>query len=471
MVGGGVAGLTAAYLLAKEGKRVVVLDAKPLVASGETRVTTAHLAWYLDDSFTHLASVRGDGVATAAAASHRGAIDLIENIARAENIDCDFARVDGTLVPGADGPGALNEEDATLKRLGLEFARTRFAYPGGPAVDALRFPGHAQFHPIKYLAGLTAALRTLGAVVHTNTVVETVRGGEPCTVTTTHGHTVSAGAVVVATNNPFEAGTPMHNKVAAYTTYALAVEVPKGSFTAGLLWDTDDPYHYVRVHPGGDQDLLIAGGEDHKTGQAEDQPQRWDRLLAWTRERFPRAGAVRHHWSGQVFETPDGLGFIGLAPWNGPNVYTISGDSGMGLTHGTLGARLVADLALGRVNELADVYSPSRLVPGALRTLLGENLNMAAQFADWVTGGDVKRVDDIPPGQGAIVRSGLKKLAVYKDANGGVTTLSATCPHMGAVVRWNAGEGTWDCPCHGSRFRADGTCVHGPATFDLKNAE
>ena len=474
VVGGGIAGLTTAYLMAREGKRVVVLDAKPTLAAGETERTTAHLAWSLDDTFSHLASVRGDDVAKIAAASHKAAIDLIGEIVRTENIACDFARVDGYLFPGTDGPDILNNEEKTLTRLGLPFERTKFAFPGGQSMDCLRFPDHGQFHPIKYLAALVTAIRTHGGVIHTNTVVEKVRGGEPCTVTTTHGHTVSAGAVVIATNNPFEGGTILHTKVAAYITYAIAAEIPKGSVASVLYWDTEDPYHYVRFQPGdgaGNFDYLIVGGEDHKTGQADDQPQRWDRLEAWAKKRFPNMGAVRHHWSGQVFETPDGLALIGLAPWNGPHVFIITGDSGMGMTHGTLGARLVADLVMGRPNEWASVYSPSRMMPGALRTLLGENLNMAAQFTDWLTGGDVKSAHEIPSGHGAVVRSGLTKLAVYKDDQGKVTTLSAVCPHMGCIVRWNPGETTWDCPCHGSRFSATGTCLHGPSTSDLTKAE
>ncbi|HEX4610198.1 MAG TPA: FAD-dependent oxidoreductase [Urbifossiella sp.] len=474
VAGAGIAGLTTAYLLARDGKKVVVLDAKPELAAGESEHTTAHLAWYIDDTFARLASVRGDDVAKAAAASHRAAIELIDEIVRAERIACDFRRVDGRLVPGTDGPDTVNREETVLSRLGLPFERTTWAFPGGPPAACLRFPDHARFHPIKYLAALAAAVRARGGVIHADTVVEKVRGGEPATVATTRGHTVSAGAVVVATNNPFEGGTVLHTRVAAYTTYALAAEVPKGSVEDALCWDTEDPYHYVRIQPGGDGqavDDLIVGGEDHKTGQADDQPERWDRLAAWAMPRFPGLGPVRYRWSGQVFETADGLGLIGPAPWNGPNVYVITGDSGMGMTHGTLGARLVADLVLGRPNDLAAVYAPSRLTPAAARTLLGENLNLAGQYADWVTGGDVKSPAEIPPGQGAVVRSGLTKLAVYKDDRGAVTTLSAVCPHMGCLVRWNPGEKTWDCPCHGSRFSATGTCLHGPSTSDLKKAE
>ena len=472
VVGSGIAGLTAAYALAKEGKRVVVLDAKPAVTVGETAFTTAHLAWYLDDQFTHLASVRGDDVAKAAAASHRAAVDFIGETARAENIACDYERVTGHLFAGAEGADLLADEEKTMTRLGLPFERERVAFPGGRTADGLRFPDHARFHPLKYLRGVAAAVRARGGAIHTHTVVEKVRGGgDGCRVTTTHGHTVTAAAVVMATNNPFEGGTTLHNKVAAYTTYAVAVEIPQGAAPDGLYWDTEDPYHYVRLQPGDGVDYLIVGGEDHKTGQGDHQPERWDRLAAWTKVRYPAAGAVRHHWSGQVFETPDGLGLIGLAPWNGPNVYVVTGDSGMGMTHGTLGGRLVADLILGRPNDLAEVYAPSRLMPGAAKTLLKENVNVAAQYADWLTGGDVKTADEIPPGQGAVVRSGLTKLAVYKDDHGTVTTLSATCPHMGCVVRWNPGETTWDCPCHGSRFSATGTCLHGPSVSNLKKVE
>lgn len=474
VVGSGIAGLTTAYLLAKEGKRVIVLDAKPEIASGETAFTTAHLAWYLDDTFSHLASVRGDEVAKQAASSHKAAIDLIGEIVGTENISCDYKRVDAHLFPGADGPDTLNEEEKTLTRLGLPFTRTKLDFSGKQVVDCLRFADHGRFHPLKYLVGLAGAIRKHGGIIHTKTVVEKVRGGAPCKVTTTHGLTVSAGAVVIATNNPFEGGTTLHTKVAAYITYAFAAEIPKNSFNHGLCWDTEDPYHYVRAQEGEtgtSTDYLIVGGEDHKTGQAEDQPQRWDRLKAWASERFPNMGPVRYHWSGQVFETPDGLALMGLAPWNGPNVFIMTGDSGMGMTHGTLGARLVADLVQGRTNELAAVYSPSRMMPGALRTLLGENLNLAAQYTDWLTGGDVKSADEIPPGHGAVVRSGLTKLAMYKDNQGKVTTLSAVCPHLGGIVRWNPGEATWDCPCHGSRFNATGMCLHGPSTRDLKKSE
>ncbi len=467
VVGGGIAGLTTAYLLAGEGKSVAVLEARDRLAGGETELTTAHLAWAIDDRFSHVESVRGADAARLAAASHRGAIDFIEDTARRHAIDCDFRRVDGYLFPGTDGPDALRQEEETLRRLDLPFELVaRLPFASGPA---LRFPAHGQFHPLKYLTGVAREFRNRGGVVHTQTRVTNITAGEPAVVETEAGPKVTAGSVVVAANAPFGAGTTLHAKVAAYTTYAVAVPVPVGTLASGLYWDTEDPYHYVRVQPKDDRhEYLIVGGEDHKTGQADDQDQRWGRLEAWARKRVPGLGPATYRWSGQVFETPDGLGLIGRA---GENLCVVTGDSGMGLTHGTLGAQLVTNLVLGRPDERAGLYAPDRWMPAAARTLLGENLNLAAQYRDWLTGGDVSSADAIPPGHGAVVRRGLTKLAVYRAEDGTAKEFSATCPHMGCVVRWNPGETTWDCPCHGSRFSAAGEVTHGPAVSGLKPVE
>jgi len=470
VVGAGIAGLSTALFLAADGRSVLLLDAGESAGGGETAYTTAHLAWAIDDRFTHLASVRGDDVARAAAESHRAAIDLIGAVAERENIACDFRRTDGYLFPGADGAKTIEEEAATLTRLNLSFERIDRPPVPGLSGPCLRFGGHGQFHPLKYIEGLAAAFARKGGVLHTKTRVQKIEGGDTCTLRTEAGPVVTAKAVVVATNAPFDAGVLLHTRQAAYTTYAVAFAIPPKSVPQALYWDTEDPYHYVRVQDRGDgTEALIVGGEDHKTGQASDQADRWKRLEAWTRSRFPAAGRVEHHWSGQVFETPDGLGLIGAAPW-GKNVFVITGDSGMGMTHGTLGARLVANLVAGREDPLAAVYDPSRWVPKALLTLAGENLNVAAQYGDWLTGGEVKSADEIPNGHGAVVRRGLAKLAVYKDEHGKVCERSATCPHLGAVVQWNPGEKTWDCPAHGSRFGCEGNVLHGPAVQGLNPA-
>lgn len=471
VVGAGIAGLTAAYSLAAAGRQVMVLDAGDEFGNGETAFTTAHLAWVLDDRFARIASIRGDDVTRHAAESHRAAVAFVGETATREGIECDYKRVDGYLFPGADGPDSVEKEAETLTRLGLPFERlSRPPVPGLPG-PCLKFAGNGQVHPLKYIAGLAAAVRKHGGTIHTNTRVQKIEGGDPCRLHTEAGPTVTAKAVAVATGSPFDAGVVLHTKLAPYNTYAVAIPIPRASVPHALYWDTEDPYHYVRLQAGdGESDFLIIGGEDHRTGQADDQPARWDRLVSWTRSHFSAAGPVKHHWSGQVFETPDGLGLIGPAPW-GRNVFVITGDSGMGMTHGTLGGRLVANLIRGKDDPLAAVYDPSRLMPKALLTFLQENLNVAAQYTSWLTGGDVKSADEIPPGHGAVIRRGLSKLAVYRDEAGKVCAFSAKCPHLQAVVRWNAGEQTWDCPAHGSRFKCTGEVTHGPAVQGLNPAE
>jgi len=469
VIGGGIAGLTAAYQLAIRGKRVTLLEASDFIGVGETGHTTAQLGWSLDERFTRIAELRGDDNARLAAQSHREAIDRIGQISANEAIHCNFERVPGYLFPGADGTKELEAELVTLRRLGLPHEHLT-SIPGNLKVNGpfIRFPDQGQFDPVKYLNGLAGAIKKHGGVLHGGTRVTAVSGGSPATVTTEGGRTVTADAVVVAANCPFEAGMTMWARVASYTTYVVSFDMPAGPFERALWWDTEDPYHYIRTVRTSSGDRLIVGGEDHKTGQADDQPARWDRLEAWTRERFPGLGAVLEHWSGQVYETPDGLGLLGSAPV-GKNVYVITGDSGMGMTHGTIGGHLVADMIDGNAKqELVDLYSPGRVFAVATLGAVGESLNMVAQYRDYLTGGDVSSADDLEPGCGGLERRGLGKVAHFRNDAGALTTLTAVCPHLGGIVSWNAGERSWDCPLHGSRFGCEGEVIHGPAVVPLK---
>jgi nitrite reductase/ring-hydroxylating ferredoxin subunit len=218
------------------------------------------------------------------------------------------------------------------------------------------------------------------------------------------------------------------------------------------------------------EEYLIIGGEDHKTGQVNDQVERWERLETWGKSHFTNLGPVTHWWSGQVFETLDGLALIGPDPSGAENVFIATGDSGMGLTHGTIAGLLLTDLILNRENPWRELYAPSRFPLTALGTVAKEGLNMAGQFTDHLGGGDVADVTEIHPCKGAVVRRGLRMIATYRDQYGNLHEMSAVCPHMGCVVHWNDGESTWDCPCHGSRFSAHGRVLHGPAMGDLAPA-
>jgi len=473
VVGAGIAGLTTAYLLAKEGRRVVVVDDGP-TGAGETFRTTAHLATALDDRYYNLEHLHGVDGCRLAAESHAAAIDRIERSVLENSIDCDFARVDGYLFlpPGGD-LSELNRELEAVHRAGLaDVTRVDRApvasFDTGPA---LRFPRQGQFHIVKYIQGLAAAAQRNGVLICNGTHAHAFQGGAEARVETDRG-TVRARALVIATNSPVNDLVAIHTKQAAYRTFVVGARVPRGSVPAILLWDTLDPYHYVRIQTGSESadDVLIVGGEDHKTGQSDDGEQRFGRLEAWTRERFPQARAFEYRWSGQVMEPVDSLAFIGRNPSDHDNVYVATGDSGNGMTHGTIAGMLITDLIAGRENRWARIYDPSRTPVRALKAFGRENANVAGQYIDLVTPGEVPDPSQVAPGHGAVIRRGTTKVAVYRSPDGQLEERSAICTHLGCVVRWNSLETTWDCPCHGSRFGTDGRVVNGPAVSPLQKA-
>ena len=477
IVGAGIAGLTVAYLLALEGKKVVVLDEGP-VGGGQTGRTSAHLASAIDDRFVEIERMHGKHGARLAFQSHALAIDTIERIAREEKIRCDFARLDAFLSSApSDPPNLLDLELAAAKRAGMPDVE-KVAGGGLDRKACLRFGQQARFHPILYLIGLTKAIKRMGGKIYVGRRVRDVQGADtkrktPAYAELSGGVRISADSLVVATNTPSPINDwfGIYTKQAAYRTYLIGAVVPKGSVPDALYWDTADPYHYVRLQMsrGNQSDLLLIGGEDHKVGQIPMNGAQYLKLEQWGRQKFPKMQRVRYRWSGQVQEPADGVAFIGRALTAKPQVYVATGDSGMGLTHGTIAGLLITDLIMGRKNPWEQLYDPSRKIMN--REFIRENANTVAQYKDLVTPGDVASVEEIPRGQGAVMRDGISKLAVYRDATGKIHRHSAVCTHLQCIVQWNHIEKSWDCPCHGSRFDPTGKVLMGPAIDDLPSVK
>ena len=482
VVGAGIAGLTTAYLLSREGKSVVVLD-EGEVGSGQTGRTTAHLASALDDRFMEVQKIHGPDGSRLAYESHAAAIDRIEKIVAEEQIDCDFKRLDGYLFSlPTDGADFLDRELEAAHRAGFRDAKKyeRIVLCGYETGPCLCFPRQARFQPMKYLAALAGAIGKRGGKIYTGCRVKDVQGADPDKHQSARAQIddgpseVLADAIVVATNTPAPINDWMgiYTKQAAYRTYVVGATVPKGSVDDALYWDTGDPYHYVRLESDRDRkgghDLLIVGGEDHKTGQFPEAAAPFLALEKWAREKFPMILEVTQRWSGQVQEPDDYVGFIGRAtPHAKENVFVATGDSGMGMTHGTIAGILITDQIMGRANPWSKLYDPARKMSPLNKDFVSENLNVVAQYKDLLTGGEVKSEGDIARGDGAVMREGLKKVACYRDLSGTLHKHSAVCTHMGCVVQWNHVEKSWDCPCHGSRFDPEGRVLMGPAIDDL----
>jgi glycine/D-amino acid oxidase-like deaminating enzyme/nitrite reductase/ring-hydroxylating ferredoxin subunit len=478
VVGAGIAGLSTAYLLACEGRSVVVLD-DGSIGGGQTKRTTAHLSSAIDDRFVRLERLHGAETTRLAWQSHAAAIDRIDAIVRAENIECGFARLDGFLCLGAGQErSVIDEEFDAVRRAGYASVELLEHSPiAGLEGPCLRFPDQAQFDPLRYLTGLAEAALARGVDIFTGShvvAIDPVMALPRLRVRVESGATVAANWAVVATNSPIHTRFAMHTKQTAYRTYAIALSAPRGSVRPALYWDTLDPYHYVRVHaePDAGEELVIVGGEDHRIGATsfEEADDRYFRLEEWARARFPGLGGREYEWSGQVMEPVDGLAFIGRSPGGGPEgVLLATGDSGMGLTHGTIAGMLFTDLIEGRENPWERIYDPSRKSLRAAAEFARENATSAAHYLDWLK--TTPDVEAIEPGSGAVVRHGVQMLAVYREDDGRLTVCTAVCPHLGGIVGWNESERTWDCPLHGSRFDRYGRVVQGPANGDLEAAE
>ena len=472
IIGGGIAGLTSAWLLLEEGKSVCVLEDFE-IGSGQTGRTTAHFTTALDQRYFTLEKYHGLRGAKLAAESHALAIQKVKEIIHQESIQCDLERVDGFLFtyPG-DVTNEIRRELDACHRAGLKdvypLAKAPLPFQAGAA---LCFPNQLQLHPFRYIQGLAQAISKNGGQIYTHSHVEEVQGGKRAQVKLRNGHIVRCKSVIVATNTPINDRFSLHTKQASYRSYVIGLRIPKGTVPKGLYWDTEDPYHFLRVFKDehlSTHDILLVGGEDHKTGQNDEPQNCYTELEKWARKRFPNADRVLYRWSGQIVEPFDGLAYIGKNPLDDDNVYVITGHSGNGMTYSTLAGMLLTDLIMGRKNEWQELYRPNRVSLRATPTYLRENANTAAQYMDWFRESQFSDLANLDPGEGIVYREGIHLLAAYKDEGGKVEKHSAICPHLGGIVRWNTAEKSWDCPCHGSRFDCHGKVMEGPANSDLK---
>jgi glycine/D-amino acid oxidase-like deaminating enzyme/nitrite reductase/ring-hydroxylating ferredoxin subunit len=474
VVGSGITGLSTAYELARRGQKVVVLD-RGRIAGGMSARTSAHLTPQCDDGFQALTQLRGVDGAKTFYESHAAAVDRIDAIQQEEGINCRFRRVNGYLFPaiGKNPAEEITPEFEASKKAGMPVERhVGLPFEGLRDVKCLRYPNLATFHPLQYLRGLAAAIVARGGSLFANTTVtEIEEKGGTVTVHTANNATVEAAQAVVATNSPINDRVTLHTKLAPYRTYVMAITIERDAIEDALYWDTLDPYHYVRVENGrGNTQYVIVGGADHKTGEADDAWSRFEGLESWIRALLPQLGNVTHRWSGQVLDTIDYAAFSGRNPGN-EHVFVHTGDSGQGLTHGVAGSLLLSRLITGEPCSWADFYDPSRVKVSAAKNFIAENVTAVKNFAEYVAPAELKSTDELKPGQGAIIREGLRKIGAFRDEQGRIHRVSAVCTHLGCHLHWNSLEQCWDCPCHGSHFAIDGSVLNGPAVAALEKID
>ncbi|MBC7853127.1 MAG: FAD-dependent oxidoreductase [Pirellulaceae bacterium] len=471
VVGGGITGITAAYLLKKSGHTVALVE-RDRFAQVDTGHTTAHLTYVTDLRLAKLVKHFGVDHARAVWDAGKAAMQQIEKIVAEEGIDCGFQHVPGflhqSLDAAKDESKSLRAEAELAQRLGFDAAFVELVpYMERPGI---RFANQAKFHPLQYLAALLKLIPGAGCQVFEQSEVSEF-STEPLSVTA-NGKRLTGDYLVIATHVPLMGNTGLasatlfQTKIAPYSSYVIGAELPKGAIPEALYWDTGDPYYYLRVESGPRKDYAIFGGGDHKTGQVSDTDERFASLEGKLLELDPRARPNRR-WSGQVIETNDGLPYIGETA---ERQFVATGFSGNGMTFGTLSAMMARNAALRQKNPWQALFSVDRKkLRGGTWNYVKENLDYPYYLLqDSLASAEGKSVREVKRGEGKIIRQDGQKVAAYRDGKGRVTTVSAVCTHMGCLVQWNRAESTWDCPCHGSRFHPGGEVLAGPAESPLK---
>ncbi len=483
IIGGGIAGLTTAYLLSQSGRKVCLVETHE-IGSGQSGRSTAQVTFALDKRYCDLEKIHGDKKCKAAATSHLEAIRQLDLIIKAEKIECDSEKVNGYFTASPDDLSKeplkslreksydyLNQELEVLLRFGFLDCSITDKIPllQGVSGPAICYPDQRQINPLKYMRALSNCIKRNGGEIYGHSHISEVFGGKDAHVTLSNGNRVNCQAIIVASNTPINDLFSVHSKQSSYRTYVISFEIPKNSLHKMLFWDSHFPYHYARIVKGytASSDLLFIGGEDHKTGQ-NDHPEHCYTLLEnWSRKNFPNAGKIISKWSGNILETIDGLAYIGKNPNDHDNVFILTGFGGNGMTYATLGAQLIHDQIVGKPNPNEAIYDPSRLNLKLAGHFIKENANVLAQYKDYFIENHISEIEDLENNSGKVYRDGLQIIAGHRDQHGHLTLHSAICPHLGGLVRWNQAEKSWDCPCHGSRFNCYGTVLEGPAVSNL----
>lgn len=466
IIGAGITGITAALNLRNAGKKVIIIDARN-AGYGTTGGTSAHINTFADTTYKETENAFGKDGANLFAGAVNSGLDIIRKNITTFNIECDFEEKPGYVYAENDDQVEQLEElyDGTVN-VGVPISYTEEIPIPIPFKKAVLLPGQAQFHPLKYVQALVQAYKTAGGVIIEDTRIEKLQTENEIHSAISGEKIYKARNIIYATHTP--PGINVFSfRCAPYRSYVLAVKLENGEYPPALIYDMQDPYHYFRTHKIEGHELLLLGGNDHKTGH-DDPIQAFEELEKYARKHFDIA-SVEYKWSSQYYVPVDGLPYVGQIPFYAPGIYCATGYNGNGMMLGSISAEILAHLILGKEHPYEKLFSTGRIKPiDGFTEFVKENADVVYHFvADRLSVHETDSLKRLKPGTGKVVKLDGRKIAAYRDANGEIHALSPVCTHAACIVNWNQEEKSWDCPCHGARYDIEGRVLTGPAERNL----
>ncbi len=468
IVGGGITGITTAYMLAKEGKKVTLLEADEL-CNGTTGHTTAKVTAQHGLIYHELIEHFGEEGAALYYQAQEDAIAWIEKHINDHSIKCDWTREDAYIFATTEkGAKKIKKEQKAYERLDIAGEHLKELPFDTETSGVLSMRNQAQFHPLHYLSHLVDEVVAMGGKIYEHTKAVSVKEGENIEIETGNGATVTSEYLISCTHFPFNDKKGMYfSRMYAERSYVIAIE-PEKEWDNGMYLSIDDPKRSIRSATFDDKNILLIGGESHRTGEGADMSSHYKALEEYAARTFGIKNKL-FQWSAQDLITLDKVPYIGPVTMNDKRVFLATGFRKWGMTNSTVAGKLITDYIMERESEYHSVFTPSRFKGDpSLKRFLSNNLNVAAHLVE----GKVELVDkeprDLKKGEGAVIQFEGKRAGAFKDEEGELHLLDTTCTHLGCEVEWNSGEHTWDCPCHGSRFSYDGAVMEGPAKHPLE---
>ncbi|MCI1695070.1 FAD-dependent oxidoreductase [Aneurinibacillus aneurinilyticus] len=471
IIGGGISGITTAYLLAKEGVKIALFDASNIL-NGTTGHTTAKITAQHDIIYDELINNLGEEKARLYYKANDEALRFIKNTVRENKIECDFTEEDAYIYASSDQSiSKINNEFKAYEKLGINSEYVTSIPLPLQMKASIVMKNQAQFHPLKYLTHLVQFITHAGGTIYENTTAVDIDNGEHPQITTRDGHKVTCNHVIVCSHFPFHDLYGFYfARMYAERSYVLGVKTKK-DFPGGMYLSADNPTRSLRYTMMNGEKLVLVGGESHKTGQGIPTIKHYEALEAFAEQTFG-IKEVPYRWSAQDLITLDKIPYVGHITSNHPNIFVATGYRKWGMTNSTVAALLIRDLIMEKDNPYHELYSPSRFnADPSVKNFITQNIDVAKHLVQGKLEIIHKKPEDLANGNGDVVTVNGQRAGAYRDDNGTLHIINTTCTHMGCEIEWNSGDRTWDCPCHGSRFSIHGDVIEGPAEIPLKRIE